>query len=113
VAKNYISPLASRISSIFTSRSGTTDRGTSTQSHNAVAGKNIRMRAGNSSARKAGFESMSDDQSIVSMESRRHILLDDRPGSYSAHVYNGHGPNAEVPSHKHIHVQNDVSVARN
>jgi hypothetical protein len=109
LAKNYFSPLASRITSIFSSRGGTMDRGTSSQSHNAVAGNNLRMRT---SARKAGFETMSDDKSIVSMESRRHILLDQRPGAYSAHVYNGHTPDADVPDHEHIYVKNDVSVAR-
>jgi hypothetical protein len=85
------------------------DRATSQLRDN---GNNVRMRAGISSARKAGFETMSDDKSIVSMESRRHILLDQRPGVYSAHVDNGDAPDSDVHDHKHIHVKNDVSITR-
>lgn len=56
---------------------------------------------------------MSDDKSIVSMESRRHILLDQRNGAYSAHVYNDHNASdAEFIDQNHIHVKNDVSIAR-
>lgn len=60
----------------------------------------------------ASYDTTSDDKSTISMESRRHILLDDRPNAYSAHVYNGRTSEADVPGRQHIHVHNDFNVAR-